>query len=213
MISKFDNFIFDLDGTLVDTAPRILECLKEVLLSNDYKKATQNCVSELIGPPLNMMFQSLLPHCKDEEVNELVTQFRTQYNKNPYQNTKSYANAKELLEKLSFSGKRLFVATNKPLVPTQKILDYHFETKFDAIYASDSIPNIKLSKQDMLQKISSDYQLNNQNTLFIGDTNGDLLASRATSIPFAFVLFGYEPHSKDVSEQSDFVIRNYKELL
>ncbi len=213
MISEFDNFIFDLDGTLVDTAPRILECLKEALTENGLHSAANQCTSALIGPPLEIMLKTLVPSLNDNEINIIITKFRKKYVENPFLNTKAYSDSVPLLAKLSSLGKRLFLATNKPFEPTKKIIEHHFSTKFEALLTSDYNKSSKLSKSEMLEYIVTEYNLDKVKTLFIGDTLGDLQASRRTQIPFALVLFGYAPDIELLKVQSDFCIHNYKELL
>src|SRR4026208_202336 len=99
------NFIFDLDGTLVDSLPGI-EYAVDAVLSRSRRRRTQD-LRTLIGPPIRSILQSLT-NAGEDELNDLERGFRRSYDAVGWRKTLCYAGVCDTLRFLHAQGKRLF---------------------------------------------------------------------------------------------------------
>jgi phosphoglycolate phosphatase len=185
------TIIFDLDGTLVDSAPGILAA---------YQIAFDQCglqpkvplESGLIGPPLRDTMAMVAGYPGDEEVNQLLTEFKKAYDDQGCLKTPSFEGVEEMMRALTLQGIRLFIATNKRAYPTHKIMQHlgwtHF---FEGVYGPDSFEPAKPNKAALIQQILQDHQLNADTTVYVGDRNEDGDASHANNLAFLFASWGY----------------------
>ena len=134
---KAKAIIFDLDGTLIDSADSILYGFEFVLRDTGYiAKAPLN--RGLIGPPLKLTMQKLSGINDDMVLNDLVDRFKSYYDLVGYQKSSPYLGVDKLLKDLRASEHNLILATNKRMIPTKKILEYLGWTPiFDDVYAID----------------------------------------------------------------------------
>lgn len=214
MSAKID-IIFDLDGTLIDSAPSILDTFKKTLnyFSYESKKPLN---SELIGPPLNQILQEISGEADPEKLSLLIEFFKKSYDNESYTLSIAYRGVTELLEALVLAGKRLHIATNKRLIPTQKIAEYFsWEKYFQTIYSIDKVTPVYLNKYHMLRSMLSDLGLHAKDCIYVGDRLEDGEAATLNAIPFVYVNWGYGPLTfeidhhqvvKDPSELKEFLI-------
>jgi Haloacid dehalogenase-like hydrolase len=121
--STLTDVIFDLDGTLVDSAPSILLCLAEALTSQAIAPIVP-LSSQVIGPPLRETLRNI-SGCKDDKtIAAMATTFVEQYDLSGYRQTQSFAGVEAMLQNLKDAGLRLHIATNKRLKPTRLILSH-----------------------------------------------------------------------------------------
>lgn len=181
--------IFDLDGTLVDSAPSILSSLKNVF-ANANLTACRPLSPDLIGPPLEDIVQTLLLP-KDKYYKEaLVSAFKKEYDNAGYKLTRIYQGVPAMLKSLTEDGIPLVLATNKRIIPTSQILaQFGWMVYFKGVFALDSFTPPLLQKADMLIKLSE--TLNGQSCIYVGDRVEDAQAAQAAKLPFVMASWGY----------------------
>ena len=205
------HIIFDLDGTLIDSAPSILGALNQVLKQFSYTPI-RPLNSELIGPPLRQTLQAVSGESDPKKLSLLVDAFMRSYDNEGYALSTSYAGIPEMLECLALTGKCLHVATNKRLTPTERILRFlEWEKYFQTVYAIDKITPAYLNKAHMIESMISDQGLQSKNCVYIGDRLEDSEAANANAIPFIYVCWGYGPDDSQVKHLQ--VVSDPKELL
>lgn len=189
-------FIFDLDGTLIDSAESILTALKFSLKVHGIF-ITEKFTAELIGPPINEIICSLLgPSAPDKLVKDISETFKIRYDESAYKLTQLYKGVDNLLRDLHICRKKLYLATNKRLVPTKKILTlFNWNGLFAAVYTPDrQFPAFK-SKSDMLSVLLKDMSINPLDSIYIGDRIDDFDAARNNNLDFIHAGWGYEAMS------------------
>ena len=193
MSKDITDIIFDLDGTLIDSAPSILGAFKQVLDNFSYAP-TGPLSSDLIGPPLKQTLQLISGESDPKKLEILVEAFKSSYDNDAYMLSESYPGVHELLENLFNAGNGLHIATNKRLVPTQKIIEYfEWEKYFQSIYAIDKVIPSYLDKSKMIKAMTLDLNLQLENCIYIGDQIEDGKAAAENLMPFIYVDWGYGP--------------------
>lgn len=193
---KAKAIIFDLDGTLIDSADSILYgfdfvlkgagCVSKVLLTRD-----------LIGPPLKLTMQKLSGISDDAMLEDLVGGFKSYYDLVGYQKSTPYLGIDKLLEDLRASDQNLILATNKRMIPTKKILEHlGWASLFGEVYAIDrNTFGAYANKAEMLQSLIIDLNLDKSNSIYIGDRIDDQDAAHACGLSSITVDWGYGDYS------------------
>ena len=116
----FSTILFDLDGTLVDSAPDVLEAIAAVL--RDAGDPVPRMELSIIGPPLEGIFREVCPDADEAKIARHVAAFRDLYFGGTFPQSTPYPGIFALLERLRAKGCRLFVATHKPEAAAQRML-------------------------------------------------------------------------------------------
>ena len=210
-VKEIKNVIFDLDGTLIDSAPSILGAFEQVLEQFSYAP-TVPLNTDLIGPPLNQTLQLISGESDPDKLTLLVEAFKSSYDNQAYALSTSYPGVGEVLENLFNAGKRLHIATNKRLIPTQKIIQlFSWEKYFKSVYAIDKTTPVYANKAHMIYAILSDLSLQSEHCLYIGDRIEDGDAAAENAMPFVYVDWGYGPSATQV--QYEQIAKTPNELL
>jgi phosphoglycolate phosphatase len=185
------DVIFDLDGTLVDSAPSILLCLAAALASQGITPIVP-LSSQVIGPPLRQTLRNISGCNDDKTIAAMAATFVEQYDQSGYRQTQSFPGVEAMLQDLKDAGLRLHIATNKRLKPTQLILSHlGWNELFCEVYALDkrepSFPN----KSQMLEALLQDEGIPSSDAIYIGDRSDDWKAARANEVPFFAAVWGY----------------------
>lgn len=181
---------FDLDGTIIDSAPEIISSLQCAF--DFFKiKPNKNLTSKLIGPPIDFLIKDLLSEANSSQANDILKKFKYFYDNKYCYESNCFESIYETLEYLSKKNS-LMLVTNKRLLPTKKILINKNLLKFFDEYYSVDIENKTIhNKENLLNKIIKDKNLNKEKCFYIGDTISDFIASDSNKINFIFANWGY----------------------
>jgi phosphoglycolate phosphatase len=182
-------FIFDLDGTLVDSEQAIYQCFQSITkqLAPNRVEYAKNI---LIGPPLRDTASEILGPEHQGSLDEFIQLFIQMHDEQIIQHTQPYPDVIQVLKQLHTQNIAMAVATNKRSAPTQKLMD-HFGCSdyFQFIECSDSRSEMR-NKDAMIQDIVNQNQLF-QGCYFIGDTVNDGLSANLNKLPFIKACYGY----------------------
>jgi phosphoglycolate phosphatase len=181
--------IFDLDGTLTDSKPGIVGCLRKVL--DDRNLGDQGPLERFVGPPVEEWTAELLPDASEETRATLVRDYRACYDREGWNNNSVFAGVREMLTQLHRMGCRLYVCTSKQRPAAVRILD-HFELSglFTAIYG-DKAEFASHSKVDLLASLLRDNALSPATSWMIGDRIFDIQAAHANQLRCLAAAWGY----------------------
>jgi phosphoglycolate phosphatase len=188
----FKHFVFDLDGTLIDSVPSILEYLTLSLKENNIDPVML-LDSNLIGLSLEPTLRKVIGIDDSVVVMNLINCFKEAYDCKGFMKLIPYDGVDEMLQKISHSDSSIYLAINKRNILTLKILDYFsWCSFFDSVYTLDA-GSIKFkSKADMLALIIGVNDLDPLSNLYVGDINADYFAAESCNMKFIFVEWGYE---------------------
>ena len=191
------HLLFDFDGTLVDSAPAILTCFSRVLQAHGLQ-ATRPIEASLIGPPLRQTLAVLSGSDDAALLDALSATFKQLYDAETCLQTPAYAGCQALLEQLHAQGYRLSIATNKRLLPTQRILGaLGWEGLFAEVLASDAFPERYKDKAGMIAALLEDAGISAESAIYIGDTAADGRAAAANGVEFWPVAWGYGEFARE----------------
>ena len=184
-MTAFRHVIFDLDGTLVDSLPGIAYSVDAALTACGFT-ASDCDLAPLIGPPVRDILETV-SHTHDRAVlQRLESSFRASYDAEGWRRTKCLAGVPDMLWNLMTSGCELRIATNKPSIPTGRILrELRLAAFFRQVICRDSRVPPFSSKAEMLSDLIARHGMDRQDCLMVGDTSEDWRAAEAAGIACA----------------------------
>jgi len=191
----FEALIFDLDGTLIDSAPDVRTAANRVLAAAGRRPLTLAEVKELIGQGGRVLVEKALaltgrPGTPDE-IDRALEGFLTTYAGNPSAHTTVYPGAREALESFRADGVRLGICTNKPGRTTAAVMKALDLDKFFAVVScSDTVPHRKPDGRHVL-RVVEELGARAETTAMIGDSENDIAAAIDAGVRSIAVTFGY----------------------
>lgn len=183
--------IFDLDGTLIDSAPAILQGFASVLEEAGIAPVVP-LDSTLIGPPLRQTLMKLTSLPAGDELERLARGFQRIYDEEGYKATRVYAGIDELLARCAGLRVPLAIATNKRRTPTLKIIDYFgWNGYFQLVGTLDGMAVTPADKAALIAYLLAEMKFTAERTLYVGDKWEDGEAATVNGMPFVAVDWGY----------------------
>jgi phosphoglycolate phosphatase len=186
------NYVFDFDGTLVDTLQDVLDSLK--LAFNECAVTVQSYdPGKILQFPLREAVRAIAPDITAEQTERVIGRFREHYDTSTYPNTSLMPTVAELLPKLRERSAGMFIVSNKRAVPTIRILDkFHLRCFFSGIFNSDMDKGGKtVTKRELLSRALVKHSLAKNETAYIGDSEGDVAAAKENGVLAIAVQNGY----------------------
>ncbi|MBR2370920.1 MAG: HAD hydrolase-like protein [Clostridia bacterium] len=186
----YKNYLFDLDGTLTDSAQGIKNSIIYSLKKADLPVLPECILDKFIGPPLH---ESYAKYCNlDEEDADLLVKYYREYFsvKGLFENS-VYDGIPETLDELRSKGKHLYVATSKPEVYAKRILE-HFGLidKFEFVGGS-TMSHERTDKAEVIDYVITEMNLDKSKTVMVGDRSYDVEGAHKNGIKAIAVLFGF----------------------
>ena len=184
-------FFFDLDGTLCDTGEGVLNGVIFALSHFGINVTDKASLGGFMGPPLDDSFRRFFGF-NDEQASEAVKIYREYYSETGVLEFTPYDGIKELLISLKNDGRKLFVATSKPVFYANKVLDkFGFSKYFDGIYGSE-FDGTRSKKIDVLRYAVVQSGISDLNEgVMIGDREYDIIGAKTVGLESVGILFGY----------------------
>lgn len=209
MIPQFPVYIFDVDGTLTDSAADICGALQTVLAKTSQPDVPQEFLKGYIGFHLIDLFGDLFPEMAADEIDNLVCEYREVYPARGHSATRLYPGVLEALQNLSG---RKSTATTKGTPTTRIVLEkFGLLQFFDHVQGTDGFP-CKPAPDVILRSIEA-LQTSPEQCLLVGDSAPDMEAGRAAGVKICAVRYGYGDHAKMAQFEPDFWIDDLRELL
>ena len=204
-------WLFDFDGTLVDSEKAIKSC---------YLRVGQELVPEkcnfienmVIGPTLEQSSRIILSNENIHLLDKFMSRFQQLYDEKLLLDTPQYPQVDETLNILRSKGDHLSIITNKRTYPTHKLIDYYgWQNLFYWVACMDEYPKAK-GKSDLI-KIKDIDQNQYDEIYIVGDTLSDGIAANKSNIPFVRANYGYGYNQEWVGIKIFKAIDSFIELL
>lgn len=181
--------LFDLDGTLIDSAPGIIGSYQHAMRIFGVEPLAAQDMRWVVGPPARNTMPKLIG--ADQDIEQAVQVYRRYYVEQRLFDAVVYAGIAEALAELTAMPARLFVCTAKPIGFAVRLID-HFGMKdrFEAVYGSDLEGRFD-DKGLLIEHIVAAQRLDLKRTIMVGDRANDMRAAARHAIPAVGALWGY----------------------
>ncbi|WP_245540344.1 phosphoglycolate phosphatase [Paracoccus zeaxanthinifaciens] len=187
--SAMTPVVFDLDGTLVDSVPDIHACATLTLQEFDAEPLGVDRIRSFVGGGVGMLWDRIIAATTLDPArhDDFVAAFMRHYQQATAHST-LYPGVLECLRDLQAAGHPIGLCTNKPLVPTRKVLDHFGIAPFmGVVIAGDTQPERKPHPAPLTAAFAA---LGGQG-IFVGDSEFDADCAAALSVPFLLFTEGY----------------------
>src|SRR4051812_16604072 len=189
--------VFDLDGTLVDTAPDLLDALNAVLVREGRRPVDIRDLNHLVGHGAQSMLAEAFVRTGEAieaaRLPPLIEAFVSHYRAHIADKSRPYPAVAETLAALRGSGARLGVLTNKPHELTVPLLEVlNLAPLFHAIHGAGRYSYTKPDPR-VLHHVIDELGSTGRDAIMIGDSATDVVTARAAHIPVILRLHGYTP--------------------
>jgi len=210
------TILFDLDGTLVDTAPDLLGALNHVLMDMGLAPVSLSAVAEMIGHGARAMIETGLKTqgavVSATEMDAAFERFIAFYIANIAVGSRPFEGAVAALETLRAEGAALAVCTNKRQDLSVRLIgELGLSGHFDVIFGANRATNRKPHADHVFETLA-EAGGDPARALFVGDSRTDERAARNAGLPFVFVTFGYEAETAEAIA-ADVTISHYAQLV
>lgn len=212
MKSRYDLVLFDLDGTLTNSAPGIINGLIRGFRGVGWPVPEKKMLRRFIGPALFEILGELFPDMPEETKTALVACYRDYYMKTGFAENEVFEGIPELLAALRSSGARLAVATSKPIRATKLVLEkFHLSERFDAVGAADNSDHGN-GKEELILPLLEKTGVPASRAVMVGDTKYDASGARKAGTDFVGVLYGFGAREDMEREGAVNFVNTIKEL-
>ena len=211
LFKQLDTFLFDLDGTLIDSSKDIAVSANYALKTLGFDELEESHIIKHVGYGGENLIRNILPVKDEELVKKAVEIFREYYFSNPAVYTKPFENIPQILETLKKQNKKLAVITNKYKDISVEILKkLNLFELFDEVIGGDTFENKKPHPQPIIETLKL---LKSKKAIIIGDSEADINAGKSAGINTALVLYGFGSPEKIKSLNPDFTFKTPNHLL
>jgi phosphoglycolate phosphatase len=208
-IRAFDCYLFDLDGTLLDSAEDICGAVQHVLSGHVSEPLPFDYLKGFVGFHLDAVFTDVLPNSTREQLDQLIQIYKTTYLAREHSSTRLYPGVVEALGSL---GGCKATATTKGTPTTRAVLDqFGLLAYFDHVQGTDGFPC--KPAPDVLQRSIAALGARPEDCLFVGDSEADMEAGRRAGVQVCAVEYGYGNAEAMRKWEPDYWISDLRELL
>ena len=212
--------IFDLDGTLIDSAPDLALAINFMLTSLDRETFSEATIDLWVGNGASTLVKRALSANKiiDESIDKALFEsalsiFLESYRENICVKTVLYADVKETLQILYSLGYTMAIVTNKPFVFVQPILEkLDIASNFSLILGGDSLSSKKPEPEPLLY-VCEKLDISVEKAVMIGDSKNDILAANAADMQSVGLSYGYNYGEPISNFNPTLVLENFKDIV
>lgn len=209
------TIVFDLDGTLVDSAPDLVRALNETLDLEGLPQVPLSAVRRMVGHGARALIERGAAFAgvaySAKRLDELTQAFIDFYKTGIARDSKVFDGVETALDELAAAGAKLAVCTNKRTELSAMLLDkLNLAERFSAIVGADAVTQCKPHPEHYRAAVTRAGGTVRR-SLMVGDTAADVAAARGAGAPVALVRFGY--CDEDVERLgADILLEHYREL-
>jgi phosphoglycolate phosphatase len=208
-VPEFSAYLFDVDGTLLDSATYICGAIQTVLATTRQNTVADDFLRRYIGRHLHDLFRDLLPECTREQMDQMLVEYRRIYLARNHRLTRAYPGVADALAGLPG---RKSTATTKGTPTTRAVLElFGLLPYFDHVQGTDGFP--AKPEPDVILASLKVFGIKAQDCLFVGDSAADMEAGRRAGVKSCAVLWGYGRREDLAQWEPDYWIAHPRELI
>ena len=192
-MKQYDTYIFDLDGTLLDTLDDLAAAVNYALRQYNMPERTREEVRQMVGNGVRLLMVRAVPNGDSNPLFEAAFKiFREYYMEHSLDTTRPYDGIPELLRELRNRGKRVAVVSNKFYAATSELCHHFFPDTVEVAIGEHEAEGIrKKPAPDTVIEAFRQLDANNENAVYVGDSDVDLQTACNSGIPCISVLWGF----------------------
>lgn len=187
--NSFDTILFDLDGTIIESAPGVTRAFSHALSKYGINEDPKN-LSKVIGPPLDRSFIDFFGFTPESAV-EAIEHYREYYRARGIFECELYDGIPEMLDELSEHGAKILLATSKPTVFAVQIIEHFGLSHHFCHMVGSELDGRRTDKLEVVKTAITLADASAPSTLMVGDRSFDIVGAHSAGISAAGVLWGY----------------------
>lgn len=212
-MKEFETYVFDLDGTLLET-------LKDLAASTNYALRTHNMpehsiedVRMFVGNGVKKLMERAIPNgIENPQFEDVYATFRQHYLEHNLDTTKPYEGIPELLAELKARGKKLAIVSNKFYAATQELARHFFPDTIEvAIGERENIK--KKPAPDTVIEALRQLGASRETAVYIGDSDVDIMTAKNCNMPCVSVLWGFRDKEFLMEHGATFFVKKPCQIL
>lgn len=226
MTNKLQAVLFDLDGTLIDTAPDFIRIIKVMCAKHHHPCPSDDAIREQVSAGARAMVKLMfgeLAHVADSDPTLLAyrQEFLDTYEADICVDSRLFDGLDALLKNLEAQGILWGIVTNKPRYLAEKLLDkLQLATRCAVLVCPDDVTNTKPDPEPMLlalERLNAQFnrQIQPESCVYVGDHIRDIQAGKAANMPTILAAYGYIPPEDQADLDAwgaDYIIHSVTEL-
>ena len=211
-MSRYSTVLFDLDGTLTDSAPGIINSVMHAAgkLGLDADPAE---LRSFVGPPLS---ESFMRHfgLSAEEADQAIVYYREYFSVTGLFENQVYDGVLPLLRELKAAGRTVILATSKPEVFAKRILEHFCLAEYFDFICGATLDSSRSEKADVIRYALASCSITElSDVIMVGDRLHDVIGARECGIDCIGVLYGYGSHEELATAGAAHIVSTADELL
>ena len=212
---RYQTYVFDLDGTLLDTLGDLAASTNYALRTHGMPEHSLDDVRRFVGNGVRVLMERAVPQGAENPQFEAAFQtFRTHYMQHSLDTTKPYDGILETLEALKAEGCRLAVVSNKMMAATQELCRHFFHDMIEVAIGEHEAQGIrKKPAPDTVNEAFRQLGVGKERAVYVGDSDVDILTARNSGLPCISVLWGFRDRDFLIQHGAETFISAPSELL
>ena len=214
-MNSFDTYIFDLDGTLLDTLGDLAASVNHALRTHGLPEHSIDDVRRFVGNGVRKLMERAVPDgAANPLFDETFATFRQYYMAPSLDTTRPYEGIPETLEALKARGCHLAVVSNKMMAATQELCRHFFPDTIEVAIGEDEAAGIRRKPApDTVFAALKALGVGKENAVYVGDSDVDIQTARNAGIPCISVLWGFRDRDFLLQNGAETFISTPSELL
>ena len=212
---KYSTYIFDLDGTLLDTLGDLAASVNYALRTHGMPKHSIDDVRRFVGNGVRKLMERAIPNStENSDFEATFTTFRQHYMAHSLDTTKPYEGIPETLEALKAKGCHLAVVSNKMMAATQNLCRHFFSDTIEVAIGENEAEGIrKKPAPDIVFEALRQLGVGQDDAVYVGDSHVDIETARNSGLPCISVLWGFRDRDFLLQHGAKTLISSPSELL
>ena len=214
-MNSFDTYIFDLDGTLLDTLGDLAASVNHALRTHGLPEHSIDDVRRFVGNGVRKLMERAVPDgAANPLFDETFATFRQYYMAHSLDTTRPYEGIPETLEALKARGCHLAVVSNKMMAATQELCHHFFPDTIEVAIGEDEAAGIRRKPApDTVFAALKALGVGKEDAVYVGDSDVDIQTARNAGIPCISVLWGFRDRDFLLQNGAETFISTPSELL
>ena len=214
-MNSFSTYIFDLDGTLLDTIGDLAASVNYALRTHGMPEHSLDDVRRFVGNGVRKLMERAVPNGADNPLfDETFATFRQYYMAHSLDTTRPYEGIPETLAALKARGCHLAVVSNKMMAATQELCHHFFPDTIEVAIGEDEAAGIRRKPApDTVFAALKALGVGKEDAAYVGDSDVDILTACNAGIPCISVLWGFRDRDFLISHGAQTFITHPAELL